>query len=143
MRTESDKKVFFYKNPIALIFGLSAFFMMVQCQQNPYAHGKIMYENFCVNCHMEDGTGLKGNIPPLAGADYLINHADKLPCIIRYGINEEMVVNGETYHAPMEGIPQLKEVEIANIINYINHEWGNNNGYTSIQAVRKQLETCE
>ena len=43
----------------------------------------------------------------------------------------------------MAGVPQLKDVEIANIINYINHEWGNNNGYTTIQSVQKQLENCK
>lgn len=117
--------------------------MTIRCQQNPYAHGKIMYENFCVNCHMEDGSGLIGNIPPLADADYLQNHEDKLACIIRYGIAEEIVVNGKKYNQPMPGVPQLTDVEIANIINYINHEWGNDNGYTNVKSVQTQLEGCK
>lgn len=127
----------------SFIFLLIASFALIDCNQKPYAHGKIMYENFCVNCHMEDGTGLVGNIPPLAGADYLKDHADKLACIIRYGISEEIIVNDKSYTTPMAGVPQLTDVEIANIINYINHEWGNNNGYTTIQSVQKQLENCQ
>jgi len=102
-----------------------------------------MYENFCVNCHMEDGSGLGGNIPPLAKADYLTTHADQLACIIRHGISEKLVVNGKEYSTPMAGVPQLTDVEIANIINYINHEWGNNNGYTTIKQVQAQLEKCQ
>lgn len=122
---------------------LLSFFALLNCNQKPYAHGKIMYENFCVNCHMEDGSGLIGNIPPLANADYLTKHADKLACIIRYGITEEITVNGKKYSTPMEGVPQLTDVEIANIINYINHEWGNNNGYTTIKQVQTQLSNCK
>ena len=125
-----------------IAFVLLAFFFLVNCNQKPYAHGKIMYENFCVNCHMEDGTGLGGNIPPLAGADYLMSHSDKIACLIRYGISEELVVNGKKYTTPMTGVPQLTDVEIANIINYINHEWGNDNGYTTIKQVQAQLEKC-
>ena len=117
--------------------------LWTDCTQKPFAHGKIMYENFCLNCHMEDGSGLMGNIPPLAKADYLVNHAAELPCIIRYGIQDTLIVNGKKYTTPMEGIPQLTDVEITNIINYINQEWGNNNGYTSIKQVQERLAKCE
>ncbi len=92
---------------------------------------------------MEDGSGLIGNIPPLANADYLTKHADKIACIIRYGITDPIEVNGKTYTTPMAGVPELKDVEIANIINYINHEWGNDNGYTTIKQVQTQLENCK
>ncbi len=92
---------------------------------------------------MEDGSGLIGNIPPLASADYLTKHADKIACIIRYGITDPIEVNGKTYTTPMAGVPELKDVEIANIINYINHEWGNDNGYTTIKQVQTQLENCK
>lgn len=128
---------------IVLLLTIVAVFSVVNCNQNPYSHGKIMYENFCVNCHMEDGSGLGGNIPPLAGADFLKTNAHQIACIIRYGIEEELIVNGRKYTTPMQGVPQLKDVEIANIINYINHEWGNDNGYTTIKEVQKQLESCQ
>ena len=134
------KKNFVQLSLLFAIFVIATF--LPNCQQQSYTHGRIMYENFCVSCHMEDGSGLKGNIPPLAGADFLTEHADQLPCIIRYGINDTLVVNGITYTTPMAGIPQLKDVEIANIINYINHAWGNDNGYTSVKVVQEQLQQC-
>lgn len=102
-----------------------------------------MYENFCASCHMEDGTGLVGNIPPLAQADYLSKYPEKLPCLIRHGITDTIIVNGKNYSMPMEGVAQLTDVEIANIINYINHEWGNKNGYTTIKQVQDRLENCK
>ncbi len=113
------------------------------CQSNPYVHGQILYENFCANCHMEDGSGLIGNIPPLAGADFLKNYADQLPCIIRYGVQDTLVVNGQTYTTPMAGIPQLTDIEVTNVINYINHAWGNDNGFTRPTDVQVILEGCK
>ena len=92
---------------------------------------------------MEDGSGLGKNIPPLAKADFLTKHADQLACIIRYGIKEPVIVNGITYTTPMEGVPQLTDIEITNVINYINHSWGNDNGFTRPDVVQKALGNCK
>ncbi len=123
------------------LFSLGVF--LYSCQDNPYQQGQILYQNFCANCHMDDGSGLAGNIPPLAQADYVRENQDKLACIIRYGMEGEIVVNGTSYNNPMEGIPQLTEFEIANVINYINHAWGNDYGYVPMQDIRAALEDCE
>ena len=92
---------------------------------------------------MDDGTGLEGNIPPLAGADYLTLYKSKLACIIRYGIQDTISVNGATYNNAMPGVPQLTDFEIANILNYINHAWGNDYGFVTIDEVRAGLEKCK
>ncbi|MEM9991173.1 MAG: cytochrome c [Bacteroidota bacterium] len=113
------------------------------CQSKGYEHGEVLYRNFCSNCHMDDGTGLIGVIPPLAGADYLAKHQDQLACIIRHGLEGEIVVNGKTYKEPMPGIKKLPEAEIANIINYINTAWGNDLPYMTYTQVQAQLKTCE
>ena len=76
-----------------------------------------MYGNFCASCHMDDGSGLRGRIPPLANSDYLKKYASELACIIRYGKTGEIEVNGKKYQEPMPGVPQLTDFEIANIIN--------------------------
>ncbi len=91
---------------------------------------------------MDDGLGLRGVIPPLAGADYLARDPAATACIIRYGLQGEIVVNTKTYNQPMEGISQLSEFQIANIINYINSAWGNNYGYVSVPEVRQRLAAC-
>ncbi len=127
-----------------LLVGLgSCAYLLESCQSNPYVHGEILYENFCANCHMEDGTGLIGNIPPLAGADFLTKYADQLPCIIRYGVTDTLTVNGKQYAAPMAGIPELTDIEVTNVINYINHAWGNDNGFTRPTDVQVILEGCK
>ncbi len=126
---------------IFFLFSLSL--ALVNCERKPYRQGEILYQNFCANCHMDDGTGLAGNIPPLARADYVRQNQERLACIIRYGIEEEIVVNGKTYSNPMAAIPELSEFEIANIINYINQAWGNDYGYMPVKEIRKRLEECK
>ena len=113
------------------------------CQQEPYQQGKVLYTTHCENCHMADGTGLGGNIPPLAGADYLASEQELISCIIRNGQAGQIVVNGVTYDEEMPGVPDLTDFQIANIINYINHAWGNDYGFVKVEDIRTELENCK
>ena len=100
---------------------LMILFSWISCDDNPYKQGQSIYVNLCANCHMEDGTGLEGAIPPLANADYIADNPLVMTCIIKYGQNEPIVVNGKTYDQPMPANRDLTEFQITNIINYINH----------------------
>jgi len=128
-----------------LVFGLAVFlaYMGGACESNPYRQGEIMYGTYCANCHMEDGSGLRGRIPPLAKSDYLKKYPDDIACIIRYGKTGEIEVNGKKYSEAMPGVPKLTDFEITNIINYIHQAWGNEYGYVKVQQVQKALEKCK
>lgn len=87
--------------------------------------GKDIYTDFCVQCHMENGEGVAGTFPPLAQSDYLIHKREESIRGIKYGQKGEIVVNGKTYNnimAPMG----LTDGEVADVMNYISHSWGNN-----------------
>lgn len=130
--------------PQALVIsGLILVFSALSCEQEPYQQGKNLYTAYCENCHMADGTGLGGNIPPLAKADYLRDQQEQISCIIRYGIEAPIQVNGTTYNEPMAGVKDLTEFQIANIINYINQAWGNDYGFVKVSDIRQQLEKCK
>jgi len=126
-----------------LIAQFVALIFILACQTSPFNQGKIMYGNFCANCHMDDGTGLRGRIPPLANSDYLKKHRNELACIIRYGQKGEIEVNGKKYDEAMPGVPQLTYFEIANIINYMNQAWGNKSPFVKVQEVQRALEKCK
>jgi mono/diheme cytochrome c family protein len=113
------------------------------CDQYPYEQGKILYTNFCENCHMADGSGLKGLIPPLAGADFLKHSPEAVPCIIRGGYKGEMTVNGVVYNTEMAGIEKLSDFEITNIINYVHTSWGNDLPIVHLKQVQEWLKPCE
>jgi mono/diheme cytochrome c family protein len=126
--------------PVFLVWIVLAF---QACNDSPYQQGEILYKNYCANCHIEDGAGLKGIIPPLAGSDYLAANQRLLPCLIRNGYKGDMVVNGHTYQTEMQGIKDLSEFEITNIINYINTAWGNDIEPVKHLDVRAALQTCD
>jgi len=84
-----------------------------------------------------------GLIPPLKNSDYLANHQAELPCIIRHGLTGEIVVNGLPYNHEMPANDKFSEIEIANIINFVNYSWGNDYGYVSYDEVSEILEKCE
>ena len=118
-------------------------FVTAACDREPYPQGKNLYAVHCANCHMADGTGLGGNIPPLAGADYLRDRQEMIACLIRHGSMDTVTVNGTVYDAPMPGVPRLSEFQIANIINYVNHAWGNDYGFVTVEPIRRRLENCK
>lgn len=129
--------------PISLlVFSFTIF--LSDCQSNPYEQSEGLYTYFCANCHMEDGTGLPGIIPPLKGADYLKADPLRVACIVRYGMEGDVVVNDTTYNQLMPGIPEGKitAFEITNIINYINQAWGNDYGFVKYEDVKARLDAC-
>lgn len=126
---------------ILTLFFLFVFWMA--CQETRYMEGKRIYDAYCGSCHMEDGQGLRSLVPPLAKADYLANNQSLIPCIITKGLSGPIQVNGKEYDQPMAGITGLTNVQITNVINYINNAWGNDAGHTSLQEVERALEGCK
>ena len=103
----------------------------------------LLYQQNCANCHMADGQGLKNLYPPLAGADYLSKFETKLPCIIKHGIQGELIVNGQDYNQIMPANEALSDTDITNLINYIRNEWGNEHERISLKKVQSLLKNCE
>ena len=96
-------------------------------QQKPLeqsiADGKEIYADFCLQCHMAKGEGVKGAFPPLAKSDYL-KDIDQSIHAVKYGLKGPIKVNGVSYNGNM--INQgLDEEEIADVMNYILNSWGN------------------
>ncbi len=132
-------KIFIFFSLFAMI-NLS---IQTACETDKYSQGKTLYDNYCVNCHGENGENLAELIPPLANSDYLIKNKDKIACLIYYGYKGKITVNGIEYKQQMPGNPNFNDIDIANLINYINNHFGNNNGYTSLKKIQKSLNVCK
>ena len=114
---------------ISLIFGLFLFFKISWLHQNKPLEESIedgagIYQDFCVQCHLDSGEGVSGVFPPLAASDYLLNNIDLSIKGIKYGLNGPIKVNGETYDGVMQN-QGLEEEEIADVMNYILNSWNN------------------
>lgn len=86
--------------------------------------GKELYEEFCVTCHRENGTGFGKLYPPLAKSDFLINNREASIRAVKYGMQGEIIVNGQKYNKKMDPLGLTNE-EVTDIMNYILNAWGN------------------
>lgn len=113
------------------------------CEPNPYREGERLYKFHCSNCHLDDGKGLGALIPPLAGAsEYLDANRERLPCILKYGLKDTIVVNGKLYAEAMPGVQVLSAIQITNILNFVHHSWGNGLPPYRLDEVGRLLSEC-
>jgi len=91
--------------------------------QESLLDGQEIYEDFCAQCHLEDGKGVKGIYPPLAKSDFL-KDINRTISSIKYGLKGPITVNGEKYNSIMVS-QGLDDEEISDVVNYILNSWGN------------------
>ncbi len=112
--------------------------------QNKYQkyliQGRDLYKTNCASCHQTDGNGLKKLIPPLANSDYLKANQVESIKLIRNGATKPITVNGIAYTPTMPAHPHLTNLEIAEIITYINNSWGNEFGFVDGKLVGEYLK---
>ena len=106
-----------------------------------FAEGYQLYTTNCANCHQADGKGMANLYPPLTGSKIIRDEA-AMACIIRYGLKDTIMVHGKPFSRPMPANAKLQELEIAEIITYVNMKWGQDSVYTPIATVSKALEAC-
>ena len=95
------------------------------------ALGASIYKEKCIVCHQADAKGIPGAFPPLANADYLLADPVRGVAQTLNGSNEEMIVNGVVYNAPMVPQVETKEEALA-VINYVLKHF---NGYKDDQLL--------
>lgn len=91
---------------------------------------------------MADGSGLNKLIPTI-DSDYYENNRSQLGCMIRYGMNDSIIVNGQIYKQEMPAFPNLSDFEIVNIINYMDNVLLKKDRFLSLAEARADLSKCE
>ncbi len=109
-----------------LIYTLTFFSNQQDELKKSIDRGKPLYMENCVTCHLGKGEGVKGTFPPLAKADFLLQHQDKAIHAIKYGMQGPVRVNGVLYNSVMPP-SGLEDDEVADLMNYINNSFGNKN----------------
>jgi mono/diheme cytochrome c family protein len=126
-----------------LFIGFCCLLLACNSEETTFKNGRNIYLTKCASCHLEDGRGLGALIPPLAGADFLTTNRNRLPCIVRYGIADTLVVNGVQYTEQMAGHPELSDIDIGNVLNYIGNSWGNRQAPFQLGELRAILQSCD
>lgn len=107
------------------------------------SNGKDIYQAKCQNCHGANGEGLGELSPPLTDTTFLKINKQKIACYIKHGANEEMIVNGISYHDKMPGFTELHTIDIAQLTVYITNAFGNNQGMYTQDQVAEDLANCK
>jgi mono/diheme cytochrome c family protein len=141
-----------YKLPVLAMQLVACALWFVACGQSTskdtkfqqyYVQGEQLYIKNCSNCHQKNGNGLGRVYPPLNTSDYMDQHRNEVICLIKYGKEGEIIVNGKKYNMPMKGIASLTELEIAEIATYIYNTWSHQYGRVEISEVQKALAKCQ
>lgn len=100
-------------------------------KQNPelkksMERGAIVYEDFCMQCHLPDGNGVANAFPPLDNSDYLMKKREESIKAVKFGLSGKITVKGEIYDTAMAPLG-LADEEVADVMNYITNSWSNKN----------------
>lgn len=110
--------------------------------QQYFVAGEALYQKNCANCHQVNGTGLGKVYPPLEKSDFMEKNFEEVVCLLKFGKKGEIWVNGSMYNQEMKGIPELSNLEMAEIITYVYNSWGNSRGLVEVSEVDNLLLYC-
>lgn len=109
---------------VLLVAGLVNLLTFQKNLKQSIKNGEMIYQDFCLQCHLAKGEGVESVFPPLAKADFLLENIDKSIAAIKYGMKGPITVNGIKYDGQMVNMG-LENEEIADVMNYILNSWGN------------------
>lgn len=113
-------------NEVRPAYGLAA---KPEAKPDPFAQGKKLFAGAgCVACHQADGKGQAGQIPPLAGSEWVAGSPSKLSRILLHGLQGSIKVLDAPYNNNMPAFgAKLDDEKIAAVLTYIRGEkgWGN------------------
>jgi mono/diheme cytochrome c family protein len=98
--------------------------------------GKKVYETYCLACHQADGSGVPNLNPPLIKTEWTTGDKKKLINVILKGMDEEIEVDGETYHNVMPPMTHLSDREIADVLTYVRSNFENNASAVAVDEVK-------
>ncbi len=90
--------------------------------------GEAIYMQFCLACHMVNGAGVPGLYPTLSKTEMVLNENEKLIKTVLYGLEGPITVNGEDYNNVMAKLDYLKDEQVADVLNYVRTNFGNDAG---------------
>lgn len=116
------------KRNISLLVSSAVLTLGLGVLQTASAQASPVYAQ-CQGCHQPTGAGIPGVFPPLAkhvpeilavkgGREYLIK-------VLLYGLQGQITIKGAKYAGVMPRYSQLKDEEIAGVLNHISTQWGN------------------
>ena len=97
--------------------------------------GESVFTTNCASCHQTTGLGVTGAFPPLKGHVPTLYNADRsyLIDLLLYGLQGKVQIESQPYNGVMPAWQQLSDDDIANVLNYVTHAWGNEGALQNFQ----------
>lgn len=108
--------------------------------------GKQLFAATCATCHGENGRGITGLAPPLAGSSWARDADEWLIRIALHGIHGPISVLGDEWDKTMPGFandPRFDDATLAGLATHIRRSWGNADppvSQTSVARIRQQTQ---
>jgi mono/diheme cytochrome c family protein len=105
-----------------------AFIFLIFLQPLPkesMERGKKVYDQYCMACHMPDGTGVPRLNPPLVKTSYVIGDKTTIIEIILKGFDAQVEIEGEYYQNTMAPHDFLTDEQIADVATFVRNSFGN------------------
>jgi mono/diheme cytochrome c family protein len=115
----------------------------VQPKLSPHDYGQILFHSAgaCVTCHQENGQGVPGVYPPLAGSEWAQGSPDRVIRIVLFGLQGPVHVRGADFGAAVmpafgpTGTFGWSDEKIAAVLTYVRSEWGNKASAITLEQV--------
>lgn len=98
--------------------------------------GKKVYDQYCMPCHMNDGTGVPRLNPPLVKTSYVIGDKKVFIGIILKGFEEQVEIDGEYYQNVMAPHDFLTDEQVADVVTYVRNSFGNKASAATVAEVK-------
>lgn len=114
---------------------------VASAQQAP---GQQEYQ-LCATCHQQNGEGLPGAFPPLAGGEFANAANVAVPIrILLHGLSGPVTVKGQEFNSVMPAYGtgvEMSNEEVANVLTYVRSSWGNTASAVTAADVEKVRNT--
>jgi len=104
--------------------------------------GKKVYDQYCMPCHMPDGSGVPRLNPPLIKTTYVIGEKKRFIEIVLKGFDEQVEIEGDYYTNVMAPHDFLTDEQVADVVTYVRNSFGNKASIATpaeVKAVRSTL----
>ena len=101
--------------------------------------GATLYDTHCIDCHQANGGGMAPAYPALAGnrALMMVQAVNPIRSVLHGGFAPATYDNARPYGMPAFG-PLLNDDEVAAVVSYVRHAWGNLAPQVSAMEVNRQ-----
>jgi mono/diheme cytochrome c family protein len=108
-----------------LIVAIILLFFLQPLPKESMERGKKVYDQYCMSCHMQDGTGVPRLNPPLVKTSYVIGDKSTIIEIVLKGFDAQVEIEGEYYQNTMAPHDFLTDEQIADVTTFVRNSFGN------------------